>query len=487
MHIRLRRNKHNYIISDISAEQSAFSVNFPRPLIEFAMESSQNGVPPPPPPTEMPKSIQAQLVHVACGHSSWTDATLRDQLPRLQQVLSDMHMSKPNSRRMFGGDYVFSAYKQMVGEGQELHCVAAAKTTKTAKMESPVYLVYRRTNWVCQPPHIDLPQLLAALLDGKDTAENLVHSYQTGKLSFKLELVKDLVADVRADVHLPDPVPMALPLILPTTDGQFAVDQQGLHVLTSQLSEQIVVPQMLVGAMREGKSTLNNFTARHMLASKRPLRTPLFGTSEGVRSCTRGIHVYALPLKLLFPSAPEGSWLLLADCEGFGENKGNQEAGLYDTQLFAMAALTCQSLLFNTKEKLDASMLDRVATWKQAISSLDVSREPKPDLVLVLRDFNLARDDAKQYYQDCMCQGGGNTAQTVLQKLFASTNLCLFSPPCSSLSGEISSIPWWRLSSQFKHDFDTQFLPLLQQKAKEAVHPSRSWKGADYARRLQEA
>lgn len=453
------------------------------------MESSQNGVPPPPPPppTEMPKSIQAQLVHVACGHSSWTDATLRDQLPRLQQVLSDMHMSKPNSRRMFGGDYVFSAYKQMVGEGQELHCVAAAKTTKTAKMESPVYLVYRRTNWVCQPPHIDLPQLLAALLDGKDTAENLVHSYQTGKLSFKLELVKDLVADVRADVHLPDPVPMALPLILPTTDGQFAVDQQGLHVLTSQLSEQIVVPQMLVGAMREGKSTLNNFTARHMLASKRPLRTPLFGTSEGVRSCTRGIHVYALPLKLLFPSAPQGSWLLLADCEGFGENKGNQEAGLYDTQLFAMAALTCQSLLFNTKEKLDASMLDRVATWKQAISSLDVSREPKPDLVLVLRDFNLARDDAKQYYQDCMCQGGGNTAQTVLQKLFASTNLCLFSPPCSSLSGEISSIPWWRLSSQFKHDFDTQFLPLLQQKAKEAVHPSRSWKGADYARRLQEA
>ena len=186
-------------------------------------------------------------------------------------------------------------------------------------------------------------------------------------------------------------------------------------------------------------------------------------TSGSVRSCTRGINAYGLPLKLLLPNAPEGcagpslpprqpcgvfrsdvdvsvsrsSWTgalwLLLDCEGFGENKlSGQEAGLYDTKLFAVAVLTCQLFLFNTKEgvttctgfcqnskaikknrnllgivfcrvetlsadhgqeKMDSTMLDRVATWQQVVNGLKIARDPKPHLAFVLRDFTLCRQE----------------------------------------------------------------------------------------------
>ena len=359
-----------------------------------------------------------------------------------------------------------------------MHFVVAGKAA-----ESAVSLVYLSTQWLCEPAHADVAQVVAAMIEGQ-SAQDVASQFKRNGLKFD----PHLTADVRADVKLPGPVPRALPLIVP--DGnQFKVDEHGAHVLTSQLGKRLVVPQVLVGPMREGKSTLNNLVARHMLAAGRPLQPALFGTSGSVRSCTRGIHVYALPLSLLDPQAPPGALWLLADCEGFGENKAHgDKAGLYDTKLFAVAVLTCQLFVFNTKEKLDASMIDRVATWQQVVSSLEVSREPKPDLIFALRDFALNQDgEALDYYRQCLqAEGEGMTAQRVLQALFGEREVSWFASPGTFSPGEdISLKPWRKLAKPFQDNFH-QYLEKLQRLARKAVHPQRSWNGAQYAARLHD-
>ena len=241
--------------------------------------------------------------------------------------------------------------------------------------------------------------------------------------------LKTLYMQLKKVVQFPAMELKALPLLLPQDEpGSFILDEHGLQGLR-RLGDAVLFRTVIFGPMRNGKSSLQNWLVQLM-----GLHRNLFGTSSGVGSCTRGVHAFALPLKFLWPEAPANAFLLLFDCEGSGDAQHEGADGLYDTKLFMNAMLLSDVFCFNTKQVLDSSVVDRVATWRQPVDEIFSAIQerqvtpPCPDLLFIIRDHTLDAGAKSVGFYRHLVQNGG-LAQQVLQACFNSIDIVMFPPP----------------------------------------------------------
>lgn len=68
-----------------------------------------------------------------------------------------------------------------------------------------------------------------------------------------------------------------------------------------------------------------------------------------VMRCTRGIWLWGRPRAISLPDGGTGA-LLVLDTEGLG---GIEAEGQYDARIFALAALLCSTLLYNSLGTID--------------------------------------------------------------------------------------------------------------------------------------
>lgn len=261
-----------------------------------------------------------------------------------------------------------------------------------------------------------LKRLVQAYCSPGSSAEALVECRQT----LGLRAQPDSGALASALASWPSPTFQSLRLIRPVQPpgcGTGAVDTPRFEVNEKALSKLRQVRELqslaVVGNVREGKSELNNRVADRLSNRERmERREPMFSTSSGLRSHTRGVHVYLVPRRLRRPEL--SGFYALFDFEGFGDLEKDSEYGtVYDTKLFAIALRCVDVLVYNRRSGFDAMLMDTFASFgllTQILTSGEprtAGQEPSHDrhkvpLMVTLRDFTLQDQerDPQTYFAD---------------------------------------------------------------------------------------
>jgi hypothetical protein len=167
----------------------------------------------------------------------------------------------------------------------------------------------------------------------------------------------------------------------------------------------------IAGAYRSGKSFLVN---------KMIGRAKSFEVGHSIRSCTRGIWCYSVPLPCTFEDGEKGHVLIL-DSEGLGST---DRSAHYDDQVFSLATLISSKLIYNSVGTIDEKSIQKLSFVGNLCKILGenakmAEKEGKtmddfvPQFVWVLRDFSLQLVD----------ESGG--AITPNEYVFARVHVCL--------------------------------------------------------------
>ena len=141
----------------------------------------------------------------------------------------------------------------------------------------------------------------------------------------------------------------ALSLIDVDDEGAFAVNEESAQILAGIEGKLCVV--CVAGLYRTGKSTIAN-----LLADAHGKRGN-FTIGHGVRRCTRGIWLWGAPVRTTLATG-EPCTIVLLDVEGLG---GLEADSHYDTRLFALAALLCSTLVYNSLGAVDEHAISNLA------------------------------------------------------------------------------------------------------------------------------
>jgi hypothetical protein len=179
----------------------------------------------------------------------------------------------------------------------------------------------------------------------------------------------------------------AVQLISISDDGKFVVDDEALAIIAKV--QQPICVVMIAGMARTGKS---------FLLSQLSDSPGVFEVGHRTQSCTQGIWMLNQPVSVTLESGQQCDAFFM-DCEGLGAIDKHSE---HDTRLFAMAALLCSCLVFNSHGTLDESSLSQlglIANLTKHIrmrSDIDQDEEQDmdwsgvfPSFRWVLRDFML--------------------------------------------------------------------------------------------------
>lgn len=106
-----------------------------------------------------------------------------------------------------------------------------------------------------------------------------------------------------------------------TEDPKFEINSHGLDQLRRIFGENNVQVSAVgtAGNIREGKSSLNNWIAEHFTGHEGHDAVPLFSTSSGLRSHTRGLSIYFAHQSL--SDAPGDGFNVFVDSEGLCDAK----------------------------------------------------------------------------------------------------------------------------------------------------------------------
>lgn len=143
----------------------------------------------------------------------------------------------------------------------------------------------------------------------------------------------------------------------------------------------------IAGAYRSGKSFLVN---------KMIGRSKSFVVGHSIRSCTRGIWCYSVPLPCEFEDGEPGHVLIL-DTEGLGSTDRSSH---YDDQVFSLATLISSKLIYNSVGTIDEKSIQKLSfvgnlckilgeNTKMAEKEGKTMDDFVPKFVWVLRDFSL--------------------------------------------------------------------------------------------------
>lgn len=173
--------------------------------------------------------------------------------------------------------------------------------------------------------------------------------------------------------------------------GEFQIVPESMNIIASCECPVSVV--MIAGVARSGKSFLLSQLAGSPGA---------FKTGHKTQACTKGIWMLNKPVKVT-TKAGNPCMAYLMDCEGLGAYDKDSE---HDTRLFAMSALLCSVLVFNSHGTLDenslsqlgliANLTKHIRTSSDANASEDSEQDLStiaPSFCWVLRDFMLNLTD----------------------------------------------------------------------------------------------
>lgn len=191
---------------------------------------------------------------------------------------------------------------------------------------------------------------------------------QPGKALHLVQVVEDMNTDDNADM----------------TEGFVVNEEAARHI--SSIQGNIAVLG-IAGAYRSGKSFLVN----KMIGRKKS-----FVVGHSIRSCTRGIWCYSIPLPCTFEGGENGHVLIL-DTEGLGSTDRSSH---YDDQVFSLATLISSKLIYNSVGTIDEKSIQKLSFVGNLCKILGenskmAEKEGKtmddfvPKFVWVLRDFSL--------------------------------------------------------------------------------------------------
>ena len=260
----------------------------------------------------------------------------------------------------------------------------------------------------------------------------------------------------------------ALSLIDVDDEGAFAVNEESAAILSGIEGKVSVV--CVAGLYRTGKSTLSNLLAG---AHGTPGN---FTVGHGVRRCTRGIWLWGQPQKTVLETG-EPCTIITLDVEGLG---GLEADGHYDTRLFALAALLCSTLVYNSLGAVDEHAISSLAfvanltkhvkiTEDDAEDALDFERH-FPSFIWVVRDFALNLEDeqgdsidANEYLENALREQVGfdgataerNRVRHMLKAFFSERRcFCLERPVLEEAKlQDLQAVPLDDLRPQFLRSF----------------------------------
>ena len=209
----------------------------------------------------------------------------------------------------------------------------------------------------------------------------------------------------------------ALSLIDVDDEGAFAVNEESAQILAGIEGKLCVV--CVAGLYRTGKSTIAN-----LLADAHGKRGN-FTIGHGVRRCTRGIWLWGAPVRTTLATG-EPCTIVLLDVEGLG---GLEADGHYDTRLFALAALLCSTLVYNSLGAVDEHAISNLAFVANLTQHVRITEDDHPGegdferhfpaFVWVVRDFALDLEDergdaidANEYLENALREQVGFDAAT---------------------------------------------------------------------------
>jgi hypothetical protein len=156
----------------------------------------------------------------------------------------------------------------------------------------------------------------------------------------------------------------ALQLISVSDDGKFVIDEEAL-ALIARVQQPICVV-MIAGMARTGKS---------FLLSQLSDSPGVFEVGHRTSSCTQGIWMLNEPVSVTLDSGRRCDAFFM-DCEGLGAIDKHSE---HDTRLFAMAALLCSCLVFNSHGTLDESSLSQLGLIANLTKHIRMRSDVDPD------------------------------------------------------------------------------------------------------------
>ncbi|XP_066124673.1 guanylate-binding protein 1-like [Saccopteryx bilineata] len=258
-----------------------------------------------------------------------------------------------------------------------------------------------------------------------------------------------------SESHMPAPV-----CLIESTEGQLAVNQEALKIL-SAITEPLVVVA-IVGLYRTGKSYLMN-----KLAEKKKG----FSLGSTVQSHTKGIWMWCVP-------HPEklSLTLVLLDTEGLGDvEKGDNQN---DSWIFALAILLSSTFVYNSMGTINQQAMDQLHYVTELTDLIRATSSPVgnevedsaefvsffPDFVWILRDFslNLEADgqpiSADEYLQNSLKLRPGtsqkdtnfNLPRLCIRKFFPNKKCFIFDRPTHRKKlDQLETLPDDELDSEF--------------------------------------
>lgn len=185
----------------------------------------------------------------------------------------------------------------------------------------------------------------------------------------------------------------AIPLVT-VKDGQYNINSEALEIIRSLEGPLVIVG--VAGMYRTGKSYLLN---RVILNKDKG-----FGIGSSVNACTKGIWMWAKPLKTQTKSGKLASVIVL-DSEGLG---AIDQDSAHDCRIFALVLLLTSVFVFNSVGAIDENAISNLSLVINLTKHIETSSRSKtdgsidydelhkyfPGFMWVLRDFSLQLKDA---------------------------------------------------------------------------------------------
>ena len=151
----------------------------------------------------------------------------------------------------------------------------------------------------------------------------------------------------------------AMPLVTVGDANEFVLNEDAVALL--QMLTCPVCPIAIAGLYRTGKSSLLNWLLD---------RPGGFKVGPTVERCTRGIWIYGRPKRVRLAGGAGECAVLLLDTEGIG---GLAADAQHDARVFALAALACSTLVYNSLGSIDENAIAGLSFITQLSRHIRVS------------------------------------------------------------------------------------------------------------------